>query len=820
MLKLRILPSRLLVSIAAISWVAAAVWSLPLTAAPQARRTPLDALPASAHRAVLDRYCVTCHNQRTKTAGLALDGMDLGAVPDSAEVWEKVIKKVRSSAMPPQGAPRPDDAARQALVGWLETTIDSASAARPNPGRPALHRLNRSEYQNAIRDLLSLDVQAASLLPPDDSSYGFDNVADVLGVSPVLLERYMAAAETISALAVGDPSMPPTDRTYRVRFDLTQTQHLDGLPLGTRGGTLIRETFPLDGEYVIKPKLWRTNVGFIRGLAYPHQVEVTVDGARVKLATVGTPEDFATSLMGPQNAATIIEARLQVRVPIKAGLRTIGVAFLEKSEALSPTLLRPYQSTLDPVDSEGVPQLDTVTVSGPFAVTGRGDTTSRRRIFGCRPPSGGATPRAGEMECAKQILSVLARRAYRRPVTDTDLRPLLAFYETGRGKRDFDAGIQLALERILADPQFVFRAERDGGDAAPGAVFRVSDLELASRLSFFLWSSIPDEALLALAHRGRLHDPAVLEQQVRRMLHDPRAGALVSNFAGQWLYLRNLKSVSPSHEQFPEFDDNLRQAFQRETELLVESVMREDRSVLDLLTADYTFVNERLAKHYGMPNIYGSQYRRVPVASEARRGLLGHGSILTVTSQANRTSPVLRGKWILDNLLGTPPPPPPPDVPALKENSERTRPLTMREQMEEHRANPACASCHKLMDPFGFALENFDGVGAWRTSDARSPIDPAAQLADGTRVDGPVALRQALLRQPDAFVGTMTAKLLTYALGRGLEYYDMPSVRAIVRSAGRQNDRFSSVVLGVVNSVPFQMRVKSSVEPVATNANR
>ncbi|MEP7304876.1 MAG: DUF1592 domain-containing protein [Acidobacteriota bacterium] len=820
MLKLRILPSRLLVSTLAITWAAAAVSSLPLAAAPQARQTALDTLPVSAHRAVLDRYCVTCHNQRTKTAGLALDGMSLAAVPDGAEVWEKVIKKVRSGAMPPQGAPRPDDAASQALVGWLEATIDSASAARPNPGRPALHRLNRAEYQNAIRDLLSLDVEAASLLPPDDSSYGFDNVADVLGVSPVLLERYMAAAETISALAVGDPSMPPTDRTYRVRFDLTQTQHIDGLPLGTRGGTLIRETFPLDGEYVIKPKLWRTNVGFIRGLAYPHQLEVTVDGARVKLATVGTPEDFATSLMGPQNAATMIEARLQVRVPVKAGLRTIGVAFLEKSEALSPTLLRPYQSTLDPVDSEGVPQLDTVTVSGPFAVTGRGDTASRRRIFGCRPSPGGAAQRAGETECAKQILSVLARRAYRRPVTDTDLRPLLTFYETGRGKRDFDAGIQLALERILADPQFVFRAERDGGDAGPGAIFRVSDLELASRLSFFLWSSIPDEALLTQASRGRLHDPAVLEQQVKRMLRDPRAGALVSNFAGQWLYLRNLKNVSPSHEQFPEFDDNLRQAFQRETELLVESVMRDDRSVLDLLTADYTFVNERLAKHYGIPNIYGSQYRRVPVASEARRGLLGHGSILTVTSQANRTSPVLRGKWILDNLLGTPPPPPPPDVPALKENSERARPLTMREQMEEHRASPACASCHKLMDPFGFALENFDGVGAWRTSDARSPIDPAAQLADGTRVDGPVALRQALLRQPDAFVGTMTAKLLTYALGRGLEYYDMPSVRAIVRSASRQNDRFSSVVLGVVNSVPFQMRMKSSAEPVATNANR
>ena len=796
--------------------LASALTVAPRAAVPQTTSTQ-PAGGSAAPQAVLDRYCVSCHNARAKTAGLVLAGLDINAAADHADLWEKVIRKLRAGTMPPPGAPQPDDAARLALARSLETTIDVASATRPNPGRPALHRLNRAEYQNAIHDLLALDIDAAALLPPDDSSYGFDNVADVLGVSPVLLERYLAAAETISALAVGDPSMPPSDRTYRVRFDLTQTRHIEGLPLGTRGGTLIRETFPLNGEYLIKPKLWRTNVGFIRGLQYPHQVEVTLDGARVHLVTVGTPDDFATSLMGPQNAVTMIESRLQVRVPMTAGPHTIGVAFVQKTEALPPTLLQPYQSTLDPVDSEGVPQLEAVTVSGPFVVSGHGDTPSRRRIFVCGAAAAiRASAAPATTACARQILQTLARRAYRRPVGDADLRPLLAFYETGRRKGGWDAGIQLALERILADPQFVFRAEGDGGAAAVGTPFRVSDLELASRLSFFLWSSLPDDTLIDLASRGRLRDPVVLEAQVRRMLHDPRAGALVGNFAGQWLYLRNLKNVAPSSEQFPEFDDNLRQSFQRETELLIDSVMREDRSVLDLLTADYTFVNERLAKHYGIPNIYGSQFRRIPVSSEARRGLLGQGSVLTVTSQANRTSPVLRGKWILDNLLGTPPPPPPPDVPALKENSERDRPLTMREQMEEHRANPACASCHKQMDPLGFALENFDAVGAWRTLDARNPIDPASDLADGTHVDGPVALRQALLRHPDAFVGTMTAKLLTYALGRGIEYYDMPAVRAVVKGASAQNYRFSSIVMGIVASTPFQMRMKPSAALVAT----
>jgi catechol 2,3-dioxygenase-like lactoylglutathione lyase family enzyme/cytochrome c5 len=792
----------------------------PPAPAPPAPGPPAARLAAgpAAHQELVGKYCVSCHNARTRTADLALDGLDLSNAPKDAAVWEKVIKKMRSGAMPPQGMPQPDAGARTALVSFLETALDGAAAAAPNPGRPALHRLNRVEYQNVIRDLLALDVDAASLLPADDSSFGFDNVADVLGVSPVLLERYIAAAEKISAMAVGDPASQATDKTHRVRFDLTQTGHIEGLPLGTRGGTLIHDTFPLDGEYVIKPHLWRTNVGFIRGLASPHQVEITVDGERVHLVTVGTPDDYQTSLMGPDNAVKIIDARMQVRVPITAGPHAIGVAFVQKTGALAPTLLQPYLSTLDPVDSDGVPRFETVTISGPYKSTGPGDTPSRRRIFTCRPAAGAQA--AAETACARQIVTTLARRAYRRPVTDADVAPLLAFYQTGRAKSGFDGGVQLAVQRILSDPEFVFRAEKDPQGPASGSAYRISDLELASRLSFFLWSSVPDDELLTVAGQGRLRNPQVLERQVRRMLASPRASALISNFAGQWLYLRNLRNVVPSKDAFPDFDDNLRQALQRETELLLEHVMKQDRSVTELLTADYTFVNERLARHYGIPNIYGTQFRRVPVASDARRGLLGHGSILTVTSQPNRTSPVLRGKWILDNLLGTPPPAPPAVVPPLKENAERERPLTMREQMEEHRANPACASCHKLMDPLGFALENFDGVGAWRTTDLRAPIDPSSELADGTRVAGPAALRQTLVARPQVFVGTMTEKMLTYALGRGLEHYDMPAVRTVVKDAGRVDYRFSSLVLGIVNSVPFQMRARAAQEPAATRAGR
>ena len=794
---------RILLLAATIVWTGSVAATVPRAAGAQGPAAAAPA-PADQYGAVVNRYCVTCHNQRARTGGLALDSADLAHVAAAPEVWEKVARKLRTGAMPPIGAPRPDQPTYDGLTTWLESELDRAAAAKPNPGQPLVHRLNRAEYTNAIRDLLALDVDVATLLPPDDSSFGFDNVADALGVSPVLLERYLSAAGKISALAVGDPNTRPIDLTYRVRPDVTQTQHVDGLPLGTRGGLLVRHTFPLDGEYVIKPKPWRTTVDFIRGLASPHQVEVSVDGERVHLVTIGGKPDFERLVIYPQVVGEEIEARLQVRVRVPAGPHAVGVTFLEKTAAAPPNILQPYQSQVDPFDSDGLPQLTNVTISGPFNATGSGDTPSRRQIFACRP----ATVRE-EGPCARKIIAALARRAYRRPVTDGDLGPLLGFYETGRRQGSFDAGIEMTLRRLLVDPSFIFRVERDGADTAPGTVHRISDVELASRLSFFLWSTIPDEPLLALAEQGKLREPGVVAQQVKRMLGDPRAEALTRNFAGQWLYLRNLRNSDPNVIEFPDFDDNLRQAFQRETELFFESIVREDRNVLDLMTADYTFVNERLARHYGMPNVYGSQFRRVTLTDDSRRGLLGKGSILTVTSLANRTSPVIRGKWILENLLGTPPPPPPATVPPLPENTDKARPLSMRARLEEHRANPTCASCHKVMDPLGFALENFDAVGAWRTREAGAAIDASSQLADGTRVDGPATLRQALLKRPELFVETMTEKLLTYGLGRGLSFEDRPYVRTVLREAGGQDYRFSALIVAIVESVPFQMRMRN-----------
>jgi hypothetical protein len=772
-------------------------------AGPQGSTASADA------RALLDQYCVTCHNSRLKTGGLSLDRVDVSDLSAGSEIWEKVVLKLRAGMMPPQGRPRPATERSDALVAWLEESLDRAAAADPHPGRPLVHRLNRVEYANVIRDLLALDVDSATLLPPDDASYGFDNIAEALGVSPALMERYLSAAQKISAWAIGDPIITPVDISYRPAHDLTHTQHLEGLPLGTRGGILIRHTFALDGEYIIRPKLWRTSLGeHVRGLQYPHDVEIAIDGERIHLATIGGPADFEAGVNSAQGVASAaMDERLQVRLPIKAGPRTISVTFLDKSEALPQTLLQPFERVIDdPIDASGVPQIATVVITGPLSGTGPGDTPSRRRIFLCRP-----TNPLNEEPCARKIIATLARRAYRRPVTDADLQLLLGFYQTGHSKSGFEGGIELALRRILVDSEFVFRAERDEVGSAPAPMHRISDVALASRLSFFLWSSIPDDDLLDAASQNTLHTPAGLEQQVRRMLADPRAAAMVKNFAGQWLYLRNLDAAAPDRMVFPNFDDNLRQAFRRETELLVESVMREDRNVLDLLTADYTFVNERLARHYGIPNIYGSQFRRVAVTDEARRGLLGHGSILTVTSLATRTAPTLRGKWILENVLGTPPPPPPPAVPALKDSNGR-EPASMREQMEVHRANPTCAACHKVMDPLGFALENFDGVGAWRSHEGSAPVDASAELVDGTAVNGPAALRQALSSHPTRFVGTLTEKLLTYALGRGLTSHDMPMVRTIVRDAGRQDYRFSSLVMGIVTSVPFQMRASAPEE--------
>jgi hypothetical protein len=768
-------------------------------------------------REILDKYCVTCHNQRLKTGGLTLDTMDLGRVPAQAEVWEKVVRKLRSGTMPPAGMPRPDPATYSSLAGWIEAQIDQASG--PYAGRPILHRLNRSEYANAVRDLLALDIDAASLLPADDSAFGFDNISDALGVSPSLQEHYLDAALKIGALAVGDPKIAPGSETWRIRQDLSQDQHVNGLPLGTVGGTMVHYNFPLDGEYSFQSNLYRTNLNIMRGLESPHQVEFSVDGRRIHLASLGGQEDLASLFQKPTDTGDAVDARLRVRVPIKAGPHVVTVAFLEDPDAVEPARLQPYiRSSVDNFDWSGSPHLQSLTIAGPFHPAGASDTPSRRRIFVCHPGRD-----INENACARQIVSRLARRAYRQPLASQDLETLLHFYQSGKQDGGFEGGIELALERILASPKFLFRVERDPAGSTPGGSYRISDSELASRLSFFLWSSIPDDELLRLASEGKLKNPAVFDRQVRRLLADPKSQALVDNFAGQWLQLRNLRNVQPNSDLFPDFDDNLRQSFRRETELLFESVVQGDRSVLDLLTADYTFVNERLARHYGIPDIYGSRFRRVAVTDDARRGLLGQGSILALTSHAERTSPVVRGKWILENILGTPVPPPPPDVPALKGNQEGQKPRTMREQMAEHRANAVCASCHKAMDSIGFAMENFDAVGAWRTRDAGQPIDATGELSDGTKVDGVVTLRNALLSRPELFAGTLTEKLLTYALGRGLDYRDMPTVRAILRDASRDNYRFSTLILGVVHSTPFQMRTTprdTESVPVQSAQNR
>ncbi len=774
-------------------------------------------LPAQTQRALLDKYCVTCHNSKTKIAGLTLDTMDLSNVATNAETWEKVIKKLRTGAMPPLGMPKPDKAAVDEFLTSLEASIDKAAALHPNPGRPALHRLNRAEYANAIRDMLALDVDSAEFLPADDSSFGFDNVASVLGLSPALQERYIAAAGKISRLAVGDPATSPIVDTYRVRSDISQDDHIEGLPLGTRGGVLIHHNFPLDGEYVIKVKLLKSTVDLLfGGNAQDETLEIALNSERVKTLTINpkkkaepgkTEEKVSADGFDPAAATKLSMSQppdsLEARLFVKAGPQTVTVAFLKKTLAPVEDLVEPFErSTFDPSDPKGLPHVLSVSIGGPFEAKGSGDTPSRRRIFTCHPATAGE-----EIPCARKIISTLATHAYREPVKDSDVETLLGFYQEGRNKGNFENGVEMALRRVLASPQFVFRFERDPAGIAPDTNYRISDLDLASRLSFFLWSSIPDDELIHLAAQGKLKNPAVLEQQVRRMLADSRSQALVDNFAGQWLYLRNLRGVAPDLETFPNFDDNLRQAFKTETELFFGSIMHEDHNVLDLLNADYTFVNDRLARHYGIPNIYGSQFRRVRVTDDARRGLLGQGSMLIVTSVATRTSPVQRGKWLLDNIMGTPPNPPPAGVPPLKENAAGGKPLTVRERMEQHRENPACAGCHKVLDPLGFALDNFDAVGAWRTlGEDGSPIDATGVLADGTKVNGPVDLRNALLSRPNVFVGTMTEKLMTYALGRGVEYYDMPAIRAVVHDAARNDYRFSSLVMGIVKSTPFQMR--------------
>ena len=801
----------------------AAAWFVllsPLSASQTASSGPqVAAAESSPLRPVLNRYCVGCHNDRLRTADLSFEALDAVHVAEGAETWEKVIGKLRSGAMPPPGRPRPDPTVVENVLAWLETELDRAAALAPEPGRTdSIHRLNRAEYRNAVRDLLALDVDVTSLLPADSADeHGFDNIASMLSVSPTLLDRYLSAARRLSRLAVGLPPGAPAIEEYRVRLD--QDDYLgEDLPFGSRGGAAIRHRFPVDGEYVIDVRLYRQLFDVVVGLGSPHEVEIRVDGERVLSSVVGgeeidgaPPAGFVGDIFGSpewERYARNVDAGLEVRFPAKAGWRLVSVAFLGRPTEVEDGVPHPPRYPERDESLESNPWVHTVAIRGPYEVLGPGDTPSRRKIFVCRP----AEPREEE-PCAERILTALAGEAYRRPATEREVRTLLRFFGEGRRGGAFDDGVQFALERLLADPKFLFRIEREPIDRAPGSVYAVSELELASRLSFFLWSSIPDTELLGAAARGELGTAGGIEQQVRRMLADDRSRALADNFVGQWLTLRNLPSAAPDLNAFPDFDENLREAFDRETRLFVDSVFRDDRSVVDLLRANYTFMNERLARHYGVPNVYGSHFRRVTFGDdEPRGGVLGQGSFLTVTSYPNRTSPVLRGRWVLESLLGTPPPSPPADVPGLPDRGEDGRPASVRERLERHRESPACATCHAPMDPLGFALENFDAVGGWRDAEDGTPVDGSAVLPDGTQFRGPAGLRTYLVSRQRQFVEAMTEKLLAYALGRRLEYYDRPAVRGIVREAAASDYRLSDIVLGIVRSPAFKLR-RAAVEP-------
>ena len=892
----RIVSSPIALGVAACLLVCAVGWTgtVRTEAAPQGpvSRTAVPSSPTIAdQRALFTRYCSSCHSQAMKSRGtvpVAFDTLDIGNVAANPEVWEKIVLKLRAGVMPPSGSPRPEKAAHEAFVGWLEAELDKASAATPNPGRTEVfHRLNRTEYRNAVRDLLGVDLDVSTMLPADDSSYGFDNIAGVLRVSPTLMERYLVAAQKISRAAIGTPSPAPAIDFYRVADDLNQDGHLPGMPFGTRGGTRISYLFPLDGEYEIRPRLTRDLNEGMPAYLEAQELEISIDGQKVGQYTLpgvqqgggagggggrgrgaappaggagrggaggagagrgatgrgaaappagaaapAAPTDAAppaaTPASDPQDdpadpqvpaisqiAPTVrvgaterasrnkADEKWNLRIPVKAGQREVIVTFLNRTSALDETtrlpFLRPYPAGVNIPETRLGAYLRSVEIAGPFNATGAADSASRKQILTCAPSAGEA--------CAKTILSRLARRAYRRPVTEAEIEPLLAFYREGQKERGFDAGIERALRRLLVSPEFLFRVERDRAGAAAGTVYKISDLELASRLSFFLWSSIPDEELLDLAVKRQLATPAVLQRQVKRMLADPRSAEFIDNFAGQWLFLRNLEAVVPVQSVFPDFDDTLRQAFRTETELFFDSIVREDRSAFDLLRADHTFLNELLARHYGIPNIKGSHFRRVTLPKETNRaGLLGQGSILTVTSYPDRTSPVVRGKWILENLLGTPPPPPVPNVPPLRPTNETGTVLSMRQRMEQHRANPVCASCHSLMDPLGLSLENFDAVGRWRTlGESSLPIDATGALPDGTKFAGAAGLREALLGS-NRFVATLTEKMMTYGLGRGVEYYDAPAIRAILRDAAKDDYRMSSLITGIVQSPAFRMR--------------
>jgi len=758
------------------------------------------AAPASSPRRVVDRYCVTCHNERLKTADLRLDRLDVDNPAAEAEVWEKVVRKVHTGTMPPSNMPQLSQDDRRALLTWLTTSLDAASAARPNPGRTdTLRRLNRTEYQNAIRDLLALDIDAASLLPADDSGHGFDNVT-VGDLPPTLLDRYISAAQKISRLAIGSTESSIQSDIVRLPADLTQEDHLPGLPLGTRGGVSVTHTFVRDGEYEIQIWLSRDLGGNVSGLreARAHELMVLVDRQPVASFKVEKPAD---------GDDTLLDKDLKARVSVRAGPHEIGVTFVKDGSSLAESARQPLQAHYNDRRNPFVaPAINQISLTGPYEAKGAENTPSRRRVFVCRPESSPSK----EDACARTILTTLMRRAYRRPIAKADVEGPMMFYREGRAEKDFDAGIGKALSAVLINPEFLFRVESEPKNISAGGVYRISDLELASRLSFFLWSSIPDDELLAAAMAGKLSRPEELEKQTRRLLADRRSVNLATNFAGQWLRLRNLEAVSPNVSLYPDFDDNLRQAFRQETELFFDSVLREDRSVLDLIKADYTFLNERLARHYRIPDIYGSRFRRVTLAPESQRGgLLRQGSVLAVTSFATRTSPVIRGVWVLGSIFGAPPPPPLPNVPSLDEGTVSAS-LLMRERLAAHRSNATCASCHRTIDPVGFSLESFNAIGQWREYEADGiPIDASGDLPGAGGFRGVAGLEAALLSRPELFAGTLTEKLLTFALGRGVEYYDAPAIRKIVGDAAKDEYRFSSLILGIVKSTPFQLRKSS-----------
>jgi mono/diheme cytochrome c family protein len=779
-------------------------------------------------RELVTKYCVSCHNEKLKTAGLALDRTDADSPYNSQETWEKVIVKLRSRAMPPPKLPRPDNATYDKVAAYLESEIDRVAAAHVNPGRSgSLHRLNRAEYANAVRDLVAVDVDAQAMLPPDEQAFGFENNAEALSMQPALLDRYVSAAAGISRRAVGDSTIPPAfvrygalkgsanDQTY-----LRQTDRLgEDFPLGSKGGVVARHYFPVDGDYVIKVRLQRTWDTIIRGLNVPTQFEVRVDGKRVWQTTLGGEKP------PPKNRESDGDEPLQVRLPVKAGLHQVMATMLKtddpEPEGVGPDGLPLFSRSSDTPTSPIA--IASLLIGGPYSGQVPVKSPSRQLLFVCHPASA-----SDETACAKKILSRLARRAYRRSADDEDVETLLSFYKRARGvhgagEGTFDDGIRAALERVLVSPDFLFRIEADPAGLAPGAVYRISDVELASRLSFFLWSSIPDDTLLDLAIRGKLHEPAILDQQVSRMFADPRARtSLVNNFFSDWLETRNVWLLNPDGTKFPWFDDNLRSAFVTETELFLDAQLKEDHSITDLLTSNETFLNEQLARHYGIPGVYGSHFRPVKLTDENRFGLLGKASVLAVTSYTTRTAPTIRGKWVLENILAAPPPAPPPNVPSLESSNKDGKPLSVRQMLEMHRANPACASCHARMDPLGLSLENFDAIGQWRTTDAGQAIDASGVLLDGTKVNGPRELRLALMAQQTQFINTVTGKLLTYALGRGLEYYDAPTVRAIDRSASADDYRWSSVILGIVKSGAFQMRtgqMRTAGQPTTISRN-